>query len=116
VLTGHEPDKDVSAKLKTEAESRRNYRLYIKGAIPEGTAVKVSMRVGGPSSVASKSGIRKGYLPSFTDEVWRVRLRRENLYRLVDKQGNRREGAVDRADLLPFLVMTRRMSGRRRRR
>jgi hypothetical protein len=44
VLTGREPGKDLSAKLKTEAESRRNYKLYIKGSIPEGTPVKVSMR------------------------------------------------------------------------
>jgi hypothetical protein len=94
VLTGKKPDREVSAKLKKEAESRRNYKIYEKG----------SMRVDGPSSVkdAIKSGIRKGYLPSFTDEVWRVRLRRGNLYWLVDKQGNRREGAVDRADLLPL--------------
>jgi hypothetical protein len=99
LLTGNKPDKDLSAKLKTEAESRRNYRLYVRGAIPEGTAVKVSVRVDGPSGVkdAIKSGIRKGYLPSFTDDVWRVRLRRGNLYWLVDKQGNRRDGAVDRA-------------------
>jgi transposase InsO family protein len=102
VLTGKEPDQELSSKLKKEAESRRNYKLYIKGAIPEGTAVKVSMRVDGPSGVkdAIKSGIRKGYLPSFTDEVWRVRLRRGNLYWLVDKEGNKREGAVDRAELL----------------
>jgi hypothetical protein len=60
------------------------------------------MRVDGPSSVkdAIKGGIRKGYLPSFTDQVWRVRLRRGNLYWLVDKEGNPREGAVDKADLL----------------
>jgi hypothetical protein len=102
VLTGKEPDKELSAKLKKEAESRRNYKLYIKGAIPEGAPVKVSMRVDGPSSVkdAIKGGQRKGYLPSFGDKVWRVRLRRGNLYWLVDKEGKPREGAVDRADLL----------------
>jgi hypothetical protein len=104
VLTGKEPDRDLSAKLKTEAESRRNYKLYVKGSLPEGMAVKVSMRVDGPSGVKDsiKSGIRKGYSPSFTDQVWRVRLRRGNLYWLVDKEGNKREGAVDRADLLPL--------------
>jgi hypothetical protein len=104
VLTGKEPDRELSAKLKAEAESRRNSKLYIKGAIPEGTAVKVNMRVDGPSSVkdAIKPAQRKGYLPSYVDQVWRVRLRRGNLYWLVDKQGNRREGAVDRADLLPL--------------
>jgi transposase InsO family protein len=34
VLTGKEPDKELSAKLKKEAESRRKYKLYIKGRIP----------------------------------------------------------------------------------
>jgi hypothetical protein len=42
---------------------------------------------------AIKSGIRKGYLPSFTDQVWRVRLRHGNLYWLEDKEGKPPRGS-----------------------
>jgi hypothetical protein len=90
-----------NSRRKRESQELQS---LLKGEIPEGTAVKVSIRVDGPSGVKDsiKSGQRKWYLPSYLDQVWRVRLRRGNLYWLVDKQGNRREGAVDRADLLPL--------------
>jgi hypothetical protein len=74
VLTGKEPDKALSAKLKTEAEPHRNDKFYVKGPKPEVRRRRSACGWMVPSSVkdAMTSGPRKG-LPSFNDEVWRVR-------------------------------------------
>jgi hypothetical protein len=69
VLTGKEPDKDVNERIQNDSQSRRNELQGVRhgtGSLPEGTFVKVPMRVDGPSSVKDliKGGQRESYSPS----------------------------------------------------
>jgi transposase InsO family protein len=56
VLTGKEPDKDLSNKFKTEAESEKELQALRERCttVPTGTYAKVSMAVDGPKLVTSK--------------------------------------------------------------
>jgi transposase InsO family protein len=117
VLTGEKEDA-LSERLKGVAEKRRNYQLYVKGALPEGTAVKLSLRVAGPSDVKDqiKSGIRKGYLPSYTNAVFKVRKHGETSIGWWTKPASLSRVHLTGLIFLPYPATAQPMLGRERRR
>jgi hypothetical protein len=92
-----EDDGTIRERLRNEAESRRNTRLYTKRTFQPGDKVRLSLRVSGDSKVQSmiKQGIYKSSRQQWSDKIYEVDRARGYYYKIKGL-----DGQFDPADLL----------------